>query len=69
VFVTTSGVFHTPALIHTMMTIGSERIMFSVDYPFESHVEAATWFDNCEIDAVARERIGRGNASRLFGLA
>jgi len=68
VYVTVSGVFHTPALIHTVQTIGSDRIMFSVDYPFESHSEAAAWFDNCEIGEVDRERIGRGNARRLFGL-
>ena len=69
VYITTSGVFHTPALLQTMLTVGSDRIMFSVDYPFESHAEAASWFDTCEISEADREKIGSGNARRLFGLS
>jgi 2,3-dihydroxybenzoate decarboxylase len=68
VFITTSGVFHTPALVQTMLTVGSDRILYSVDYPFEIHDEAASWFDVCEISELDREKIGRDNARRLFGL-
>jgi len=69
VFITTSGVFHTPALHLTMSAVGSDRILFSVDYPFEVHAEAAAWFDSCEISEIDRQKIGRDNARRLFGLA
>jgi 2,3-dihydroxybenzoate decarboxylase len=69
VFITTSGVFHTPALVQTMLTVGSDRIMYSVDYPFETHAEASCWFDSCEISETDRTKIGRDNARRLFGLA
>jgi gamma-resorcylate decarboxylase len=68
VHITTSGVFHTPAMLLTMLTTGSDRILFSVDYPFEVHAEAANWFDSCEISELDRRKIGRGNARRLFGL-
>jgi 2,3-dihydroxybenzoate decarboxylase len=68
VHITTSGVFHTPALLMSMLTIGSDRILFSVDYPFEIHAEAAAWFDACEISEADRRKIGRENAQRLFGL-
>jgi 2,3-dihydroxybenzoate decarboxylase len=68
VYITTSGVFHTPALQQTMLTVGSDRILFSVDYPFEAHDEAATWFDHCEISETDRAKIGRDNARQLFGL-
>jgi len=67
-FITTSGVFHTPALLQTMLTVGADRILFSVDYPFEIHAEAAGWFDTCEISELDRRKIGRDNARRLFGL-
>jgi len=69
VFITTSGVCHTPALVQTMMTVGSDRILFSVDYPFEIHDEAAAWFDTCQISELDRRKIGRDNARRLFDLA
>jgi predicted TIM-barrel fold metal-dependent hydrolase len=68
VYITTSGVFHTPAMQQTMLTVGSDRLMYSVDYPFETHAEAAAWFDNCEISETDRRKIGRDNARRLFGL-
>jgi len=68
VHITTSGVFHTPAMLMTMLTTGSDRILFSVDYPFEIHAEAAAWFDACEISEADRRKIGRDNAKRLFGL-
>ena len=35
-YVTTSGNFRTQALIDAMLEIGSDRIMFSTDWPFEN---------------------------------
>ena len=68
VYVTTSGNFRTPTLLCTMLEMGSDRIMYSVDYPFENHAEACQWFDQCEISEADRKKIGRENACRLFGL-
>ena len=51
-----------------MLEMGSDRIMYSVDYPFEDHAEASQWFDQCEISEADRKKIGRENACRLFGL-
>jgi 2,3-dihydroxybenzoate decarboxylase len=60
--------FRTPALLTTILEIGSDRIMYSVDYPFETHDDASRWFDHCEISENDRKKIGRDNARRLFGL-
>jgi gamma-resorcylate decarboxylase len=68
VYVTTSGNFSTSTLLQTMLELGVERIMYSVDYPFEKHEEAAGWFDTCPISPADRQKIGRDNARRLFGL-
>jgi 2,3-dihydroxybenzoate decarboxylase len=65
---TTSGHFSTPALIDTIAEIGADRVMFSVDYPFEDFSDAADWFDNAEISERDRVAIGRTNAMKLFGL-
>lgn len=66
---TTSGNFHTPSLVNVMTEIGPERVMFSVDWPFEDVGEGAEWFDNAEIGEADRLKIGRSNAIKLFKLA
>jgi 2,3-dihydroxybenzoate decarboxylase len=66
--VTTSGNFHTPSMLNAIAELGSERVMFSVDWPFEDVGEAAAWFDEAEIGDAERARIGRENAVRLFKL-
>src|SRR5882762_5919941 len=68
VYVTTSGNFRTPTLLCTMLEMGADRIMYSVDYPFETHADASAWFDRCEISENDKRKIGRDNAARLFGL-
>ncbi|NQV54424.1 MAG: amidohydrolase [Rhodospirillales bacterium] len=66
--VTTAGHFHDPTLNCAIAEMGVNRIMFSVDYPFEDMIEAAEWFDNCGLSAEDRAKIGRQNAVDLFGL-
>src|SRR5262249_53412343 len=67
-WVTTSGHFSTPALVDTIAELGADRVMFSVDYPFEDFSDAADWFDKADISDADRMRIGRTNAMRLFKL-
>jgi predicted TIM-barrel fold metal-dependent hydrolase len=43
-------------------------VLFAVDYPFEDHAQAASWFDAIEIAEADRVKIGRGNAQALFDL-
>ena len=66
--VTTSGHFSTPALLDTVAEIGADRVMYSVDYPFEDFSDAADWFDHAEISDADRVKIGRTNAMKLFKL-
>jgi predicted TIM-barrel fold metal-dependent hydrolase len=68
-YVTTSGNFSTEALLLTMRQIGADRVMFSVDWPFEEIEDAATWFDRVDISESDRLKIGRSNAARLLKLA
>jgi predicted TIM-barrel fold metal-dependent hydrolase len=66
--VTTSGNFHTPSLVNVMTEIGADRVMFSVDWPFEDVGEGAQWFDKAEINEADRVKVGRANAIKLFKL-
>lgn len=67
-YVTTSGQFNNPALMCTMLQMGTDRIMFSTDYPFETVSDACTWFDSCPISEPDRYKIGRGNIVDLLKL-
>jgi predicted TIM-barrel fold metal-dependent hydrolase len=67
-YVTTSGNFHTATLRCAIEELGVDRVLFSVDYPFEECADAAAWFDVCDIGEPARQRIGRSNAAQLFGV-
>lgn len=67
-YVTTSGNFRMAPLFNAMVEMGSDRIMFSSDYPFEKVTMAAKWFDAVEIGEAERRKIGRQNAKKLFKL-
>jgi 2,3-dihydroxybenzoate decarboxylase len=67
-FITTAGNFSTPALLATMLVVGADRILFSVDYPWASMDDGSKWFDEAPISSADRRKIGRVNAERLFGL-
>jgi len=45
-----------------------ERVMFSIDYPYESMEQGSSWFDQAELSDADRLAIGRTNAVSLFGL-
>jgi 2,3-dihydroxybenzoate decarboxylase len=67
-YLTTSGNFHTQTLIAAMMELGADRILFSIDWPFENVSHAADWFDRVPISEADRLKIGRTNALKLFKL-
>jgi 2,3-dihydroxybenzoate decarboxylase len=70
--VTTSGQFCTESLLNTIAWLGTDRILFSVDYPFETMSDAAGWFDNLNATHAISEtdwvKIARGNAEKLLKL-
>nr|WP_277424926.1 amidohydrolase family protein [Pseudomonas chlororaphis] len=55
-------------MLDSISEIGVDRVLFSADYPYESMATASNWFDQALISENDREKIGRGNARRLFGL-
>jgi gamma-resorcylate decarboxylase len=65
-YLTTSGNFRTQTLVDAILEIGSDRILFSADWPFENIDHASDWFDDASISENDRIKIGRTNAARLF---
>jgi predicted TIM-barrel fold metal-dependent hydrolase len=67
-WVTTSGFFSDPALLHAIQEIGIDRILFSVDYPFVENAPGTEWAMRIPLAAADREKILGGNAKRLLKL-
>ncbi|KAL2014457.1 hypothetical protein VTN00DRAFT_1982 [Thermoascus crustaceus] len=68
IWITTSGHFSTTTLNFCMAEVGADRILFSIDYPFETFEDACDWFDHTEMSVTDQLKIGRENAKKLFKL-
>jgi 2,3-dihydroxybenzoate decarboxylase len=66
--VTTSGMFSADPLLCSIRALGSSRVMFSVDYPFESTNEAANFIESVPLDDRTRVDVCFNNAEKLLGL-
>ena len=65
-YMTTSGNFRTQTLTEVMLEVGTDRILYSVDFPFEDMGIAAEWFDHAPLSEADRLKIGYSNAQQLF---
>lgn len=68
ILVTTSGQCAAEPLACAIAALGEDRIMFSVDYPFEDTAIAAAFIDNAPVSDAVRAKICHGNAAALLGL-
>jgi 2,3-dihydroxybenzoate decarboxylase len=66
--VTTSGMFSAEPLFCTINSLGASRVMFSVDYPYESSAEAAQFIENTALDEKVRADVCFNNAANLLSL-
>ena len=58
-----------PPSLNAMTVIGADRMMFSVDWPFENVDQAAKWFDNADHQRERpRLKSAATNAIKLFKL-
>ena len=67
-WITTSGNFSTSALLCSVMEMGVDRILFSVDYPFVPNPPGMRWMEHVPLATEDREKILSGNAKRLLKL-
>jgi uncharacterized protein len=65
---TFGGFNFSATFLDLLLEVGVERILFSVDYPYGSMVEASAFLAHLPVSPADRERIAHGNAERLFGL-
>jgi 5-carboxyvanillate decarboxylase len=67
-YITTSGNFWFPPLQESMLAIGAEKILFAVDYPFESNLEGVQFMETVPISQADKENICYRNAEKLLKL-
>lgn len=65
-WITTSGNFSNPALLCSVMEMGVDRILFSVDWPYVMNRPGSEWMEGVPLSAEDREKILNGNAKRLL---
>ena len=67
-YVTTSGYFSTAPFRCAIDTVGADRLMYSVDYPYRSNIAGARFLENAGIAPADLEKIAHGNAERVLKL-
>lgn len=66
IYITTSGWFSTSALKYCIEKMGIDRIMFSIDYPYEPQKDPSDWLDNLPLTKKNKEKIAYKNAAKLL---
>ncbi|HEU5227919.1 MAG TPA: amidohydrolase family protein [Ktedonobacteraceae bacterium] len=68
-YITSSGFFTDPPLLLALQTMGADRILFSVDYPFSTNEQGRAFLDRASISPADKEKISYLNAERLLKIA
>jgi predicted TIM-barrel fold metal-dependent hydrolase len=66
--ITTSGLFSVPPLRCALDVFGTERVLFSVDWPYAPNEEGRRLLSEAPLEGEDLERFAHGNAERVLGL-
>jgi hypothetical protein len=68
IHITTSGIFTAPPFYLSLVVLGIDRIMFSVDYPYSPNEAGRAFLDRLSLSSPDFEKLTHGNAERLLKL-
>ncbi|MGH8919932.1 MAG: amidohydrolase family protein, partial [Actinomycetes bacterium] len=68
-WLTTSGFATLPPVQCALAVFGTDRVLFSVDYPFSSPVACRAMLDSLPVSPADWAKVAGGTAERLLGLA
>ena len=68
VYVTPSGMLNLPHFKFIEEVVGSDRILYSVDYPYLTNTGARRFLETLPVSDADKAKIAHGNAEALFGL-
>lgn len=66
--VTTSGNWFEPAFVCTLLALGADRILFAIDWPYESNRTGMEFFRKLSLSDADKAKIAHLNAERLLNL-
>lgn len=66
--ITTSGMFWGPTLEYVHSVIGADRLLFAVDYPYESNRDGVAAVEAMSVGDADKEKIFHLNAEKFLGL-
>jgi 2,3-dihydroxybenzoate decarboxylase len=67
-YVTLSGMYWEPVLQFVCSVLGSDKIIFAADYPYESSSQAAQFMESVQLNNADKEKICHLNAEKLLRL-
>ena len=65
-YITTSGNFSDSALLCSLMEMGSDRILFAVDWPYNSNKDGTDWIKSTKLSPDDYQKITHLNAEKLL---
>jgi 2,3-dihydroxybenzoate decarboxylase len=68
IYVTFSGVAWEPAIQFCRSTLGADRILYAMDYPYQYQPEEVAVQDAMDMSLADKKAFFQGNAQRVFGL-
>jgi 2,3-dihydroxybenzoate decarboxylase len=66
--ITCSGNFSTPALVCSVMALGTDNVLFAVDWPYESNRAATEFLEQLPLSDDDKAKIAHRNAERVLRL-
>jgi len=66
--ITTSGNFSDAALLCSIMEMGADRILFSVDWPYIENAPGTAWMEQVPLGREDRIKLLNGNAKKLLNM-
>ena len=67
-YITTSGCFSLPPFLCALEVVGADRMLFSVDYPYDANARGKAFLETLPISDEDKAKISYGNAKRLLTL-
>ena len=66
IYITTSGWFSDSALKYVIEKVGIDRVLFTIDYPYEYQKIACDWMDRVPLSMKDKQKIAYKNAEKLL---
>ena len=68
IYVTTSGMAWSPVITFLQSVLGTERVLYAMDYPYQYELDEVTATDNLPISKSNKKMLFQTNAEKVFAL-